>query len=167
MFYSAIVAMSQNRVIGKNNRIPWHLPDDLRYFKKVTSGHSIVMGRKTFESIGRPLPHRENIVISRQRKLVSQQGVQLFHSVNEVTQYCSTKGENEEVFVIGGAEIYRTFFPKLHRIYLTLIHHHFDGDTFFPAFENENFSEIWREDHAEPLPYSFLVFERKSETGLT
>ncbi|HJV16029.1 MAG TPA: dihydrofolate reductase, partial [Bacillales bacterium] len=128
---SFIVAMDDNRVIGKNNQLPWHLPEDLKFFKKVTMGHQIAMGRKTHESIGRLLPGRKNIIITRNVNY-KREDCNVFYSVQDFVEYC--RGQEEEVFVIGGAEIFNETFLFAERLYLTHIHEEFAGDTFFPEF---------------------------------
>jgi dihydrofolate reductase len=133
----AIVAMARNRVIGKDGRIPWHLPEDLRWFKKRTMGGVVAMGRKTFESLGKPLPGRRNVVISRNHSFP---GVETFASVGE---FLATDFRPEEVWIIGGGEIYAQLLPHCTDLYLSLVEAEPEGDAFFPPFE-ENFrlSEI-------------------------
>src|SRR4051812_41681791 len=118
MILSAVVAMSQNGVIGVQGQLPWRLPEDLKWFKKVTSGHSIIMGRKTFESIGRVLPNRENIIISRDSQY-QVQGAIVVSSLEGAIELC--QGKSDEIFIIGGMQIYQLALPKLDRIYLTTI----------------------------------------------
>lgn len=134
---SLMLAMDENRVIGKDNQLPWHLPADLQYFKKVTMGHPIVMGRKTYESIGRLLPGRENIIITR-NKSFQVNGAVILHNVAVIKEYAD-KCE-KEVFVIGGAEIFREILPETDKLYITQIHHTFEGDTYFPQID----SNQWR-----------------------
>ena len=159
---SAVVAMSENRVIGKGGQLPWRLPEDLKRFRILTTGHTVIMGRKTFESIGRPLPNRKNVVISRQPGFHSE-GVVVVHSLDEALQSC---GQESEVFVIGGGEIYRAALQKIQRIYLTLVHSQIDGDAYFPEFDESLFREVSREDcfdsaeNQENLKYSFIVLDR-------
>ncbi len=126
----AIAAMSPGRVIGADGRIPWHLPDDLKFFKRTTLGHVIVMGRKTFESLGRPLPGRENWVVSRTAEL---EGVRVFRSPEEVCD----PADGRQLFVIGGAELYAALLPRTTEILLTRVALDVSGDTFFPAFESD------------------------------
>ena len=126
----AVAAMSENRVIGRGNRIPWHLPEDFKWFKQLTMGHVLVMGRKTFESIGRPLPGRETIVLSRSQ--FTHPGVKVVADLAQV----EALGEGREVFICGGAEIYTQALPLCTELYLTLVKQHIDdGDAFFPPFE--------------------------------
>lgn len=139
----AIVAMASNRVIGRDGDLPWQLPEDLKWFKKLTLGHPIVMGRKTMESIGRPLPKRRNIVISRSLGEVPE-GFELISSCDEIREVC---GGAEVVFIIGGAQIYGEMLPECDEVILSYVHHPYEGDTFLPPFE-EGFTldEILYED---------------------
>ncbi|ALC90190.1 dihydrofolate reductase [Bacillus sp. FJAT-18017] len=156
-------AMDENRVIGRDNKLPWHLPEDLKFFKRTTMGHPIAMGRKTFESIGKPLPGRENIIITRNRDYTFE-GCTVVHSVKEFLDYCRTK--EEEVFVIGGAEIFKELFPYADKLYLTMIHAQFEGDTYFPIFRPNEWELDSREkglrDEKNPYDYEFLIYKRKS-----
>lgn len=159
---SLIWAMDENRVIGKNNQLPWHLPEDLKFFKRVTMGHPIAMGRKTHDSIGRNLPGRENIVITRQNDFQCD-GCTVLHSVQELVDYAAEK--NKEVFVIGGAEIFKQILPFADRLYLTQIYDRFEGDTFFPELNMEEWELISQEkgikDEKNPYDYEFLIYHRK------
>lgn len=157
MLLSAIVGMSENRVIGKNNQLPWHLSEDLKRFKKITLGHPVILGRKTYESIGRLLPGRPHVIISRQKDY-KVPGATVVSSLEDALELY--RGSDEEVFIIGGAEIYRLALPKVQKIYLTLVHQEIEGDAFFPEISSENFHEVSREDFQGPLPYSFLVLEK-------
>src|SRR5687768_6483697 len=134
MVLSLLVAAAENGVIGKDNKLPWHLPDDLKYFKNLTWGLPILMGRKTFDSIGKPLPGRKSIVITRQKSW-KHECVEVVHSVKEAIKKATAYGA-KEIFVIGGAEIFKTALPEADRIYLTRIHEHFDGDVFFPELNS-------------------------------
>jgi dihydrofolate reductase len=162
MMISLIVAMDNHRVIGKDNKLPWHLPADLAYFKNVTMGHAIVMGRKTFESIGRPLPGRENIIVTRNRSF-QPEGCTVIHSIEDIKQIAAER--NDEVFVIGGAELFAVTLPLADRLYITKIEASFPGDTFFPTFNEEDWqlisSEKGTKDEKNPYDYFFLVYERK------
>jgi dihydrofolate reductase len=131
--FKAIAAMSHNRVIGAGNRIPWHLPEDFKWFKKMTTGHVIVMGRKTFESIGKPLPNRTTIVLSRSPLKIP--GVRI---VEDLKQLDALEAEfaRREIFICGGAQIYEQALPLCSDLYLTLVKRNVNGDTFFPAFED-------------------------------
>lgn len=160
---SFIWAMDNNQVIGNNNELPWHLPADLQYFKRVTMGHPIVMGRKTFESIGRPLPGRENIIITR-NPAYTNENCTVIHSVDELLQYCQKNAE-EEYFVIGGAELFQQLLPYADRLYVTKIHEQFVGDTFFPPIDlNDwklNSREKGQKDDKNPYDYEFLMFTKQ------
>ena len=159
MIVSIIVAIGENNAIGKNNQLLWYMPADLKYFKNKTSGHTIIMGRKTFDSVGKPLPHRRNIVVTRQD--IKIEGCEVVKSIDDAIALC--KGE-DEVFIGGGAEIYRQAMDKTDRIYLTIIHKMFDADTFFPEIDFTKWVETEHEDHQadekNKLPYSFITLER-------
>lgn len=161
MRLSAIVAMSDNRVIGNHNQLPWHLPADLKHFKNITLGKPIIMGRKTFESIGRPLPGRTNIVITRDVNFKAP-GCLVMNSIDAAL---AAMHENEEVVIIGGAQLYQQMMPRLQRIYLTIIHQEFIGDAFFPALDLAEWHEVSREDfegdEQNKYKFSFLIFEKK------
>jgi len=157
---SIIVATCENHGIGKNNQLLWHLPNDLKFFKKITSGHTIIMGRKTFESIGRPLPNRRNIIITRQKGWTAD-GVEIASSISEALKLTS---DEPEVFIIGGAEIYSQTLDLADRIYLTKVSVHLDADAFFPTLHPDEWEIIEKEDHQadekHAYPYSFIVLER-------
>lgn len=127
----AIVAMASNRVIGRDGTLPWHFPEDLKFFKRTTLGHPILMGRATFESIGRPLPGRQNIVLS--RTLAPREGITVIRDVSELAQHCPP---DSTVFVIGGAQVYGELLPHCDGLYLTWVAEPFEGDTYLPAFES-------------------------------
>lgn len=127
----AIVGMASNRVIGKDGTLPWRLPEDLKFFKKTTLGHPILMGRKTFDSIGKPLPGRRNIVLS--RTMEPREGVEVIHKLSALENLCEA---DEEVFLIGGAQLFEELLPDCAGMYLTWIEHPYEGDTFFPSFEH-------------------------------
>ena len=156
MLISIIAAMSKNRVIGKDNVLPWHLPADLKHFKKLTLGKPIIMGRKTYASIGKPLPERHNIIITRESNL-ELPGCTVVNSVEEALQ---AAGDCDEVMVIGGCEIYKQFLPLANRLYLTLVHSTIEGDTFFPELDETKWEEVSREnfeaDEKNSYTYSFL-----------
>jgi dihydrofolate reductase len=132
--FAAIAAMSLNRVIGANNQIPWHLPADFAWFKKMTTGQVIVMGRKTYESIGRPLPNRTTIVLSRERPAIA--GVEVMAGLGDL-QKQAAKFSGRQIFICGGADIYRQALPSCSDLYLTLVKRTVEGDTFFPPFEDQ------------------------------
>ncbi len=127
-----IVATSKNNQIGINNQLPWHIPEDLTYFKEMTKGHTVLMGRKTFESIGRPLPHRQNVVLTRDKHF-NPTGVTVLHSLEEALAFCQEQGL---VFIIGGGEIYKAFLPYATKLYITLIDKDIEGDTSFCDYKD-------------------------------
>jgi dihydrofolate reductase len=155
-----IAAMSQNRVIGKNGSLPWKLPEDMSHFVKVTKGYSVVMGRKTFESIGRPLKNRTNIILTRDGDY-KKEGCLVY---NDIEKIISDFGK-ENLMIIGGEEIYRQFLPYVDRIYLTFIDKDFDGDTFFPEFEDigwvKDSEEKGIKNKENPYDYYFRVYLKK------
>ncbi len=161
MKISLIVAMASNRAIGLNNQMPWHLSADLKKFKKITMGAPILMGRKTYESIGRPLPGRTNIIISRNLSY-SQAGCLVFNDIDKALASC---GDAKEVFVIGGSDFYQSMLPVADTLYLTQIHQEFPGDTFFPEIDSGQWIEVEREDVLDDLDvtfsYSFLKLEKR------
>jgi dihydrofolate reductase len=163
---SAIVAMAENRVIGKNNQLPWRLPADLKHFKAITTGHLILMGRKTYESIGRPLPNRLNVIITRDNTLQAP-GCVVVTSFEEALQQAAS-AKQHEIFIIGGASVYQQLLPYVQRLYLTIIHDVIDGDTYFPLLNQEDWQEIERKPHTReaenPYDYSFLIWDRISRT---
>ena len=164
---SMMVAKASNNVIGRDNKLPWYLPNDLKYFKQVTFGKPVIMGRKTWESLKGPLPGRTNIVITRQPDYQAE-GAKVVATVGDAI----TMAENvafiegqEEAVIMGGAEIYALALPQTERLYLTEVHADVDGDTFFPEYDRSEWKEIGREDLAaegpNPYDYSFVVYERK------
>jgi dihydrofolate reductase len=161
MIVCLIVAVSENGVIGKSNQLPWHISEDLKYFKTVTSGKTVVMGRRTFESIGRPLPNRRNIVITRQSDF-RHQGVEVFSSVAAaLTSAETSSAPSDEVFIVGGGEIYRESLAAVQRAYVTEVHQRIEGDAFFPLEQlKREFKLISRKDFSNPVPFSFMVYER-------
>jgi dihydrofolate reductase len=165
MKISLIVAMASNRAIGLNGRMPWHLSADLKHFKQVTMGSPVLMGRKTFEAIGRPLPGRENIIISRNADYQAE-GCTVFHDLELALQYT---GHCQQVFIIGGATLYQAMLAQADYLYLTLIEREFAGDTFFPEI-GDNWQEIDREqvanDQAVDFTYSFLKMANLNKTNL-
>ena len=162
-----IAAYAQNRVVGINNQLPWHLPEDLKYFKRTTTGKAIIMGRKTYESIGRPLPNRTNIVITRNNEF-SADGVKVVSSLEaaiELAQEVNFINGVDEVMVIGGASIYEAALPKADRLYLTHVHADVKGDAYFPEFDLSLWSQVSCDDYqaseGNPYDYSFAVYDRK------
>ena len=158
---SLIVAMDQNRLIGSNNALPWHLPADLAFFKRTTMGKPILMGRKTHESIGKPLPGRQNIVISRDPEFQAP-GCELARGLDAALELA---GPADEVMLIGGASLYRLALPRVEKMYITEIHHVFQGDTWFPEIDEQSWKPKFREDfepdHNNQYPYSFIKFVRE------
>lgn len=162
MIISLIVAADEHNGIGKNNQLLCHLPADLKYFKQTTSGHHIVMGRKTYDSIGRPLPNRVNMVITR-NSLLNLPGCVVVADLKQAIDYAAQNGETE-LFITGGGTIYEQALPMAHRIYLTRIHHNFDADTFFPVVEPTSWKELSNEFHEKDeknvYDYTFQVLEK-------
>jgi dihydrofolate reductase len=158
---SLIVAMARNRVIGINNTLPWHLPADLKHFRALTMGHHIVMGRKTWESIGKPLPGRTSVVVTRNPDYAAP-GVIVVNSLQAAIAACNNE---PEIFVIGGAALYRQAIAFADRIYLTEIAADIPGDAFFPEFSPVEWLEVSRETHSQsepqPLEYHFVTYHRK------
>lgn len=160
---SIISAVSENRIIGNKGEIPWHLPEDLKRFAQITTGHTVVMGRKTFESIGKPLRHRTNIVVSKNH-LFKSAGVLVLHSWEEVIDW--VRLNNKKVFVIGGEGLYTKALPYAKTIYLTLVKRYYKGDARFPVYDPEAWiSEVVGQGNEKGLEYSFLIFKKKSVVG--
>ena len=160
MTITDVVAIAENHAIGKNNQLLWYLPADLKHFKNITTGHTVIMGRKTYESVGKPLPNRRNIIITRQD--ITIEGCEVVKSIEDALALCA---DEDEVFIVGGAEIYRQSMHLTNRIYLTVVHQKFDADSFFPEIHYDEWLETEQEDH-EPdeknkLPYSFITLERR------
>ena len=160
MIVSLIVAIDQDNGIGKDNKLPWHLPADLKHFKTLTTGHTIVMGRKTFDSIGKPLPNRRNIVISRQKGLEAE-GSEVVQSFPEAFNLCE---DENEIFIIGGAQIFDYAIPLANILYLTIIRHSFEADTFFPEIDLNNWIEEQKSEHLpddkNKYPYTFIKYRK-------
>ncbi|NDV80468.1 dihydrofolate reductase [Bacteroides sp. 51] len=161
MKISIIVAAAENNVIGGNNQLLWRLPNDMKWFKANTTGNTVIMGRKTYDSMGRALPNRRNIIISRNPDL-KLEGCEVVGSLDEALQLVS--GENE-VFIIGGGEIYKQTWNKANRLYLTRVHTHKEGDTTIPEIRPDHWAEESREDHPtdekHPYAYSFIIYNKK------
>ena len=160
---SIIVAKSRNNIIGKNNELIWHLPADLKRFKELTTGHNIIMGRKTFESLGRVLPNRKHIIFSQNPDFkVADENVEVVHSRLQIQELIEGP---EESFVIGGAMIYNFLMPYVKKMYITQIDKEFEGDTFFPKINEEEWKIVEREkgvkDEKNNLDYEFITYERK------
>ena len=166
MKLSLICAMAENRVIGRNNALPWHLSEDLKYFKATTMGHCIIMGRKTWESIGRPLPGRTSVVITTNPDYVAE-GARVVHSLDEAISFAeslSVIDGTEEAFIIGGAGLYAAALPKAQRFHLTRVHAQVEGDTYLEEFDDGEWQEINRTeysaDESNPFDYSICLLLR-------
>jgi len=159
MIISIIAAMDENNLIGNAGKLPWYLPADLAHFKAITLGKPIVMGRKTYDSIGKPLPERHNIIITRQKDLKIE-GVTVVHSLEDAMR---AAGEVEELMIIGGANLYKQALPLTNRLYITLVHTKATGDTYFPEWNPDEWEEASREDHKpddkNKYPYSFITYK--------
>ena len=160
MNINIVVAIASNNAIGKNNELLWHLPNDLKHFKQLTTGHTVIMGRKTFDSIGRPLPKRRNIVVTRHQMSIV--GCDVVHSIEQALALCK---DEAEVDIVGGAEIYKQAMPFVNNIHLTIVHQAFEADAYFPEINMEEWQETNREDH-EPderhaYAYSFITLKRR------
>ncbi len=159
---SIVVAKAKNNIIGKNNEIVWHLPEDLKHFRELTTGHTVIMGRKTYESLGKPLPNRKHIIFSQNPDLkINEENVQVVHSLLEIQDLI--EGE-EEAFVIGGAMIYNFLMPYVKKMYVTEIKKDFDGDTFFPVIDNKIWKETSRitgiKNEENNFDYDFVIYEK-------
>jgi dihydrofolate reductase len=155
---SIIVCMSQNKVIGINNKLPWKLPEDMAYFKKTTVGKSVLMGRKTYDSIGKALKDRENYILTKNKDYISNDSI-VIHDIKEISG-------KEDLFIIGGSEIYKQTLAIADRLYITKINHNFEGDTYFPDFNLGEWEEVSNEkgikDEKNPYDYDFIIYQRKS-----
>lgn len=166
--FNIIVAYDQNRGIGKDNKLPWNIPDDLKHFQQMTLGKTVIMGRKTYESIGQPLEGRANIVLTSswgnvEHDPLKQQNITIFKDPEPILNM----NNKEDMFIIGGQKIFELFLPHVKRIYATEIHDTFDCDTFFPEFKHLDFKEIERKpgsvDEENQIPHDFVVYERSPE----
>ena len=161
MTVSLVVAASKNNVIGRDGELPWHLPEDLRHFRRITTGKPVIMGRKTFESIGRPLPDRHNIVMTRDPDYAAE-GCDVVESVAEALDVA---GDADEVMVIGGGQVYRDFLPRADRIYMTRVQAEVQGDTRFPRIEGNArrlvSAELHAADEKHEFAFEMMVFERR------
>lgn len=160
---SIIVAIAKNNVIGKDNKLIWHLPEDLKRFKKLTTEHTIIMGRKTFESLGRVLPKRKHIILSHNKDyVVDNENVEVVHSIDDIKKYIDSEEEN---FVIGGAGIYKLLLPFAKKLYITKINEEFEGDVFFPQIDENEFEivsrEIGKRDEKNDMDYEYIDYIRK------
>jgi len=160
MNINIVVAIAANNAIGKNNELLWHLPKDLKHFKKLTTGHTVIMGRKTFDSVGKPLPNRRNIVVTRQN--IQIKGCEVVNSLEAALELTN---HELEVDIVGGAEIYKQAMPLTNFIYLTIVHQDFEADTFFPEIDYTQWQEMSREDHQtdekHAFPFSFITLKRR------
>ncbi len=158
---SLIVAMAKNRTIGVNNTLPWRCPEDLKHFKTLTMGHHMIMGRKTFDSIGKPLPGRTTVVVSRNNEL-KVEGCVVVHSLQEAIAACT---EDPEIFVVGGAELYQQAISLVDTLYITEIQQEVEGDAHFPEFDmnawRETAREVRSQETPQPLEYHFVTYRRK------
>jgi dihydrofolate reductase len=158
---SHIAACSENRVIGVNNALPWNIPEDWKFFKDKTTGHCLIMGRKTFESLGKPLPNRLNVIVTRDSSF-RPPGTVVFSNINEAIEHCKTLKDKygEEIFIGGGGEIYKQTLDIADRVYLTVIHKNFEGDAHYPEIDLKKFKEVERRERSEPIPFTFFTFDR-------
>ena len=160
---SIIVAVAKNNVIGKDNKLIWHLPEDLKRFKRLTTGHNIIMGRKTFESLGRVLPNRKHIILCNDAELnIEDENVEVLDDVSKLEKYINSDEEN---FVIGGASIYKLLLPKAEKLYITEINQEFEGDVYFPEIKEDEWKIIEREqglkDEKNPYDYEYVTYVKK------
>ncbi|MFG0249958.1 MAG: dihydrofolate reductase [Phycisphaeraceae bacterium JB051] len=162
MRLAMILALSENNCIGKDGDMPWHLPDELKHFMRTTTGHSMIMGRKTFETFAKLLPNRRHIVITRQADYQAQHEVDVVNSLDAAIEVCK---DEDKVFVIGGAEIYRQAYEKCDELYLTIVHASFDGDTYLNVIDLNDWQEIEKEFHPaddrNPIDYTCYLYHRK------
>lgn len=158
---SMVVAMADNGAIGKDNRLLWEMPTDMQRFRDLTRAKALIMGKNTYESIGRPLPGRHMIVLA--EKGYKAEGVTVVHSIEEALK--AAQGDGEEIMIGGGANVYAQFLPRADRIYLTIVHGQFKADTYFPQWNKDEWQEVEKEEHAadakNPYSYTFFTLERK------
>lgn len=161
MIISHIVAASENNIIGAKGSLPWDIPEDMKFFRDKTKDHSIIMGRKTFESLNHSLPHRLNVVVTRAKDYIAPKAL-VTHSIKKAIELCKARKNEygEEIFIIGGGEIYKQSLDLIDRIYLTRIHKHFNGDTLYPVLNKKEFKEVDCCKRTNPIPFSFLIYER-------
>ena len=160
---SIIVAIANENVIGKDNQLIWHLPEDLKRFKEITTGHKIIMGRKTFESLGRVLPNRKHIILCNDMQMdIDNENVEILDDISKLDKYINT---DEECFVIGGATIYKLLMPYANKMYITKINQSFEGDVWFPEIKEEMWKEISREkglkNDENPFDYEYITYIKK------
>jgi dihydrofolate reductase len=156
------VAMDKNGLIGANNKLPFHLPADLSYFKRMTSDNVVIMGRKTYESIGKPLPNRTNVVLTRQH--IYHEGYHFIHSIDDALEMDAISSYERDIFIIGGEDIYRQFLPYAENLFITEIDHEFEGDSYFPKFDKNDWDLIGQKNgvknDANPYNYCFKIYTR-------
>ncbi len=160
---STIVAIANNNVIGKDNKLIWHLPEDLKRFKQITTGKNIIMGRKTFESLGRVLPNRKHIILCNDMEMdIDNENVEILDDISKLDKYINSGEEN---FVIGGATIYKLLMPYVNKLYITKINHDFEGDVYFPEIKKTEWKEISKEkglkNDENPYDYEYITYVRK------
>lgn len=160
---STIVAIANNNVIGKDNKLIWHLPEDLKRFKQITTGKNIIMGRKTFESLGRVLPNRKHIILCNDMEMdIDNENVEILDDISKLDKYINSGEEN---FVIGGATIYKLLMPYVNKLYITKINHDFEGDVYFPEIKEAEWKEISKEkglkNDENPYDYEYITYVRK------
>lgn len=160
---STIVAIANNNVIGKDNKLIWHLPEDLKRFKQITTGKNIIMGRKTFESLGRVLPNRKHIILCNDMEMdIDNENVEILDDISKLDKYINSDEEN---FVIGGATIYKLLMPYVNKLYITKINEDFVGDVYFPEIKEEEWKEISKEkglkNDENPYDYEYIIYVRK------
>lgn len=160
---SIIVAIANDNVIGKDNKLIWHLPEDLKRFKSLTTGHTIIMGRKTFESLGRVLPNRKHVILCNDMEMnIDNENVEIFKDISQLKQYIDSDEEN---FVIGGATIYKLLMPYANKLYITKINESFEGDVYFPQIDENEWQEVKREkglkNEDNPFDYDYIDYIRK------
>ena len=160
---SIIVAIANNNVIGKDNKLIWHLPEDLKHFKEITTNHTIIMGRKTFESLGRVLPNRKHIILCNDMNMkIEDKNVEILDDISKLDKYISSEEEN---FVIGGATIYKLLMPYANKMYITKINQDFEGDVYFPEIKEEEWKETSKQkglkNEQNPFDYEYITYIRK------
>jgi len=163
MILSHIVAAAANDVIGVNNGLPWNIPEDMKFFREKTKGKALIMGRKTFESVGHPLPHRLNVVVTRQKDYPrANESVVIQPDLKSAIEYCQTQVSKygEEIFVIGGGELFKESMPLVDVIYLTRIHKDYPGDIFYPKVDPSVFAKVESRERTEPVPFTFETYTR-------
>ncbi|MGE4133125.1 MAG: dihydrofolate reductase [Bdellovibrionales bacterium] len=164
MILSHIVAASENNVIGTNNTLPWNIPEDMKFFREKTKGKALIMGRKTFESVGHPLPNRLNVVVTRQKDFkVDAPNVVIKPDLASAIEHCRglTSKYGEEIFIIGGGEIFKESLQMVDVIYLTRIHQEFAGDILYPEIPKKEFEVVERRERNDPVPFTFMTYMRR------